>query len=168
MTPQRLAAYRRSAARSRGPVTPQGRRHSYQANLRHGFYSQRWRDSMLALGENPWDFDRFLDSLIDTWLPANGFEMALVHRLARTLWRMERGDRIQESLAAKHGAKPEELVTDPTARTETAPAWVDKAREIGKQEAGTVPPIYVKPEQEPEPSDLDVTGKWLSRSPVST
>ena len=39
-----------------------------------------------------------------------------------------------EGLAAKHGAKPEELVTDPNARTEIAPDWVDKAKEI--HEAG--------------------------------
>ncbi len=36
-----------------------------------------------------------------------------------------------ESLAAKHGAKPEELVTDPNARTDVAPEWVDKAKELG-------------------------------------
>ena len=40
-----------------------------------------------------------------------------------------------ESLAAKHGAKPEELVTDPNARTDVAPEWVDKAKEMGEQPA---------------------------------
>jgi len=36
-----------------------------------------------------------------------------------------------ESLAAKHGAKPEELVTDPESRSDTAPEWVQKAAEVG-------------------------------------
>ena len=54
-----------------------------------------------------------------------------------------------EALAAKHGAKPEELVTDPNARTEQAPEWVDKAKEIGEQ-APEVP--------QPPP---DATGIWL-------
>ena len=36
-----------------------------------------------------------------------------------------------EGLASKHGAKPEELVTDPEARKETAPDWVQKASEVG-------------------------------------
>ncbi|MFM8424557.1 MAG: tetratricopeptide repeat protein [Chloroflexota bacterium] len=38
-----------------------------------------------------------------------------------------------ESLAAKHGAKPEELVTDPNKRSETPPDWVSQAQNIGAQ-----------------------------------
>jgi len=38
-----------------------------------------------------------------------------------------------ESLAAKHGAKPEELVTDPNKRSETPPEWVAQAQDIGAQ-----------------------------------
>lgn len=38
-----------------------------------------------------------------------------------------------ESLAAKHGAKPEELVTDPNKRSETPPEWVAQAQDIGSQ-----------------------------------
>ncbi|MEN9564470.1 MAG: hypothetical protein RIR73_2714 [Chloroflexota bacterium] len=38
-----------------------------------------------------------------------------------------------ESLAAKHGAKPEELVTDPSKRSETPPEWVAQAQSIGAQ-----------------------------------
>jgi tetratricopeptide (TPR) repeat protein len=38
-----------------------------------------------------------------------------------------------ESLAAKHGAKPEELVTDPNKRNETPPEWVAQAQNIGEQ-----------------------------------
>jgi len=37
-----------------------------------------------------------------------------------------------ESLASRHGAKSEELVTDPNARTDVAPEWVDKAKAMGK------------------------------------
>ena len=56
-----------------------------------------------------------------------------------------------ESLAAKHGAKPEELVTDPNARTDVAPEWVDKAKEIGEPE---------QPVEIPPPA-ADETGVWL-------
>ncbi|HNH03261.1 MAG TPA: tetratricopeptide repeat protein, partial [Anaerolineales bacterium] len=38
-----------------------------------------------------------------------------------------------ESLAAKHGAKPEELVTDPNKRSETPPEWVSQAQNIEQQ-----------------------------------
>lgn len=61
-----------------------------------------------------------------------------------------------ESLAAKHGAKPEELVTDPNARSDVAPDWVDKAKEIGEEEVERVK------ESGPEPlSEEDRTGMWL-------
>ena len=58
-----------------------------------------------------------------------------------------------ESLAAKHGAKPEELVTDPNVRTDVAPEWVDKAKEIGEQ----APAIAKQPTAAP----TDETGMWL-------
>ncbi len=40
-----------------------------------------------------------------------------------------------ESLAAKHGAKPEELVTDPNKRTDTPPEWVQQAQAAGEAES---------------------------------
>ena len=42
-----------------------------------------------------------------------------------------------ESLAAKHGAKPEELVTDPNKRFETPPEWVSQAQSIGEAQAAS-------------------------------
>ena len=62
-----------------------------------------------------------------------------------------------ESLAAKHGAKAEELVTDPNARTDVAPDWVDKAKTIGETPAAAPAPIV---EQPPAASD-DQTGMWF-------
>ncbi|MCF6278245.1 MAG: tetratricopeptide repeat protein, partial [Anaerolineales bacterium] len=38
-----------------------------------------------------------------------------------------------ESLAAKQGANPEELLTDPDARTEDAPDWVEQAKEAAEE-----------------------------------
>jgi cytochrome c-type biogenesis protein CcmH/NrfG len=39
-----------------------------------------------------------------------------------------------ESLAAKHGAKPEELVTDPSKRSDIAPDWVQQASAAGESQ----------------------------------
>jgi tetratricopeptide (TPR) repeat protein len=62
-----------------------------------------------------------------------------------------------ESLASKHGAKPEELVTDPNARKETPPEWVAQARELGASQTETP-----APGSEPPPSPAaDETGVWL-------
>jgi len=66
-----------------------------------------------------------------------------------------------EGLAAKHGAKPEELVTKPEDRGESEPDWVQRAKEVGAESA-----VEEQPEQpvaeEPAPvSDLDKTGMFL-------
>ncbi len=51
-----------------------------------------------------------------------------------------------ESLAAKHGAKPEELVTDPNKRSETPPEWVQQAQSIGEAQSATNETPVEKPE----------------------
>ena len=54
-----------------------------------------------------------------------------------------------ESLAAKHGAKPEELITDPSKRSENPPEWVSQAQSIG--EAQSAPALETeKSDQNPE------------------
>jgi tetratricopeptide (TPR) repeat protein len=63
-----------------------------------------------------------------------------------------------ESLAARHGANPEELVTDPNARSEVAPEWVDKAKAMGE-----ATPSAVEESGEPE----DKTGIWLRKLEAS-
>ena len=99
LTPRRLAANRSNGRLSCGPATPEGIERMRAANLRHGFYSQAQGEALRALGEDPAEFEHLLESLMATWEPADHFQTRLVSRLARALWRMERGDRIQESMA---------------------------------------------------------------------
>ena len=67
-----------------------------------------------------------------------------------------------EGLAAKHGAKPEELVTNPEDRKESEPEWVQQAREAGAAE-----PVVEGQPQEPvaeepvSPAVMDETGIFL-------
>jgi len=69
-----------------------------------------------------------------------------------------------EGLAAKQGANAEELITDPNARTEQAPEWVEQARAIGEmQEAAPTPP----PAQEPVWPPMEDTGS-IERSHAPT
>jgi tetratricopeptide (TPR) repeat protein len=64
-----------------------------------------------------------------------------------------------EGLAAKHGAKPEELVTDPNDRSETPPEWVEQARAIA--ESMPAESVTDEPASFDSPSDNDRTGIWL-------
>ena len=80
-----------------------------------------------------------------------------------------------ESLAAKHGAKPEELVTDPNKRSETPPDWVQQAQSIGEVQSAEKPEwsegaqnigeqFFAEFENasKPEPEPVtDETGMWL-------
>jgi hypothetical protein len=102
MTEQKLAANRLNGLMSRGAVTPAGKARVAAANLRHGYYSESAEVALAALGENPAEFQRRLQSLVDTYEPANALEMSLVMQLARALWRMERFHRMAESLAVNH------------------------------------------------------------------
>ncbi len=56
-----------------------------------------------------------------------------------------------EGLAAKHGAKPEELLTKPEERRESEPDWVLRAKERGES----------RPVEEAPAAPLDETGLWL-------
>ena len=79
-----------------------------------------------------------------------------------------------ESLAAKQGAKSEELITDPNARLENPPEWVEQAQAISDaQEAASPAPstepvwpavedtgVFERPSREPA---LDETSVWLRK-----
>ncbi|MFO3797288.1 MAG: hypothetical protein ACK8QZ_08400, partial [Anaerolineales bacterium] len=53
-----------------------------------------------------------------------------------------------ESLAARHGAKPEELVTPPEARREQPPEWVEAARQVTPPPSAETPAAPAAPTEE--------------------
>jgi len=108
MSERKLAANRLNGPHSRGAVTPEGKARAAAASLRHGYYSKSAEVALTALGEDPAEFKRRLESLIDFYAPANALEMGLVMQLARALWRMERFNRVAESLAVNHLEKMQE------------------------------------------------------------
>jgi len=102
LSERKLAANRRNAARSCGPITPEGRARSAAAKLRHGFYSKSQEVALTALGEDPREFKRRLESLLTSYQPADALEWGLVVQMARAQWRMERFHRMAESLMVEH------------------------------------------------------------------
>ena len=114
MTESSLSAHRTNGRKTRGPATAEGKARSAAAKLRHGFYSQTRDEALIALGEDPAEYRRLLRSLADDLQPKAGLEGELVLRMARTLWRMRRSERMQEGLAIKRvqsGTDMEELST---------------------------------------------------------
>jgi hypothetical protein len=101
LTPKKLAANRANAQLSHGPVTAEGLIRVRDSNIKHGAYAQDMGEALQVLGEDPKDFEKLRESLHATWQPANELEERLVKRLARAIWRTERHDRLQESMAVR-------------------------------------------------------------------
>ena len=101
LTPKKLAVNRANAQLSRGPITLEGLIRLRDSRIKHGAYARDSEEALRALGEDPKDFEALLESLKACWQPANGLEELLVKRLARAIWRTERNDRLQESIAVR-------------------------------------------------------------------
>jgi hypothetical protein len=101
LTAKRIAASRANGRRSRGPATAEGRERIRDANTRHGFYSQEEGAALRALGEDPEEYDAMVKAVMEKYPPANAFEELLDKCLARALWGMERGHRMQEGFALR-------------------------------------------------------------------
>lgn len=93
--PQRLAS-RLNGARSRGPVTAEGRARASRNAFRHGLRAA----TLLAPGEDPAAFEALVDGLRTEYAPADATRELLVERLAATLWKLRRCDRLEAELAA--------------------------------------------------------------------
>jgi hypothetical protein len=101
MTDKNLAAHQRNGRLARGAATAEGKERSRAAHLRHGFYSQGREEALRALGEDPAELAALIEAAHEEWRPTNAFQGHIAERLARLLWRMERAERMQESLAAR-------------------------------------------------------------------
>jgi hypothetical protein len=101
MTEENRAAHQRNGRQSRGAATAEGKERSRAANLRHGFYAQGREEALRALGEDPAALAALIEDAHEEWRPANPFQARIAEHLARLWWRMERAERIQQSLAAQ-------------------------------------------------------------------
>jgi hypothetical protein len=84
-----------TARRSGGPRTAEGKRRSCQNARRHGLYTdERFLESAaLELGDDPRQFQRLLNGLIEARQPVGALEMALVEDIALVLCKKARADR---------------------------------------------------------------------------
>jgi hypothetical protein len=83
---RRIQASRANGAKSRGPVTPEGRTRSSLNAIRHGLTAR-----CLVLGnESVANFEALLASYVDYWKPANDIERDLVEEMVAAKWRQHR------------------------------------------------------------------------------
>jgi hypothetical protein len=93
---------RANGAKSRGPVTPQGRATSSRNSLRHGFTAK----SIVLPAESQQEFQSLLDSYIHQFDPQGGVEMELVQAMAVARWRLRRLCTIETSLLNNEMLRP--------------------------------------------------------------
>src|SRR5215831_14614627 len=82
-TPSKIQSARANGARSRGPVTPEGKQKSSRNATRHGLFTT----TLVLEGESKERFEKLLASLTSEWRPRNATETALVETMAAARWR---------------------------------------------------------------------------------
>jgi hypothetical protein len=85
-TEKQIEASRLNGAKSRGPVTREGKAASSQNAVKHGILAE----NILTKGENESEFLDLCTQLHDEFQPATPFEESLVHTMAVASWRRER------------------------------------------------------------------------------
>ena len=79
-----------SANKSTGPRTAEGKQRSSQNARKHGFYGKNFYwEAMVALGEDPRDYQRMLRGLVAARHPADALEMAIVEDIAMLYWKKQ-------------------------------------------------------------------------------
>jgi hypothetical protein len=81
-----VLASRANGAKSRGPVTPEGKRKSSLNAIRHGMLSQ----VLLIQGESQENFISLFNEIYDEFQPRPGVETTLVENMAVSRWRQTR------------------------------------------------------------------------------
>jgi hypothetical protein len=103
-TPAQVDAARRNGARSRGPVTPEGKRRSSANALQHGLSALH---HLVLGGEDPGELEGLTGRLLAEVGPEGELEARLVRRLAVAFWKGERAERMEVTLLdGAPGMKP--------------------------------------------------------------
>lgn len=113
-SPRRRAANQTNAHHSPGPRTAAGKARSSTNNLKVGLYVNSLEPSLRSLGEDPAEFERLVERMLEEWQPESATGERLVRQLACLMWKFERLDRAERGLAARR------LETLETARAKVA------------------------------------------------
>jgi len=100
LTPALLAAARQNAQHSTGPRSPAAKQNSKLNALKHGAYAsdENHRQAMLALGEDPEQFQTLTEELMSAFGPGDALWEKQIEDLAWLYCRRERVERAQEGL----------------------------------------------------------------------
>jgi hypothetical protein len=84
---QNKSKSRVNGAKSKGPITPEGKQKSSRNSLRHGLTAEH---TILLECENAVEFSRMRQKFYDDWKPVNFTEQCIVENMLKTQWRLLR------------------------------------------------------------------------------
>jgi hypothetical protein len=94
---RRINASRANGARSRGPITPEGKERAATNALRHGLLAK----CVVLQYESNECFDDLVTQHIQRFAPADGVEFAMIEEMVAANWRMRRAWAIENRLMDK-------------------------------------------------------------------
>ena len=97
---RRIRSSRANGARSKGPLTAEGKRRSSQNALRHGLLSKQ----IVMRDESPEGFAAVVAEHIARIQPADGVELAMVEEMVASHWRLRRAWAIETRLLENQAA----------------------------------------------------------------
>ena len=115
---ERAQISRENGAKSKGPITEEGKMRSSQNALKTGEYSTKLfpPDAAVVLNEDPAEYDALVDELRSIYRPVNTLAMAVVSDIATNRWQIIRLHRLivaQWNMALiQESAKPTSHPTD--------------------------------------------------------
>jgi hypothetical protein len=101
MTQEKTHEQEVNAPNAPGATTPESEVSPAVANFRQGILTESRRELMLALGEEPQEYQGMMESLLEDLQPRRGLESHLVEQMGETFWRMRRAQRVRDGLALK-------------------------------------------------------------------
>ena len=94
---RRITASRANAARSTGPITPEGKERSAANATRHGLLAK----CVVLENESAPCFDNLVAEHTARFAPADGVEFGMIEEMAAAYWRMRRAWAIENRLMEK-------------------------------------------------------------------
>jgi len=93
---RRILSNRANGARSRGPVTVEGKRRSSLNAVSHGLLS----DCVLLPGESRESFQQLIAAYFERFGPVDAVELGMIEEMAAASWRLRRAWAIENKLLA--------------------------------------------------------------------
>ena len=88
---------KRNGARSKGPVTPEGKRRSSLNAMRHGLLAE----CTVLESESREDFNVLVNMFLERFDPVDGVDFGFIEEMASSYWRLRRGMMMEKTLLDK-------------------------------------------------------------------